>query len=216
LPPDSCTKAVSNYKDYKLGQSYQAGLLGRYSPYPFDYVVQHRWYDDENGIVKLLGVIGYAPNWSPSQHFSQDWNRYSLSEALARYGVPSKVLLHYWTFGWLYTIGLVYEDKGFLINYVGPIPEHGKEYSEEPVVICPTKNRPTSISIWMSSQQSGYPIAEVFEQFGYGYPESHSFYSTHSLGEVTHMTAQSFYETFLNPEATTCLTVPRDKGAMAP
>jgi hypothetical protein len=209
-------KSVLQYKDYELGQSYQAGLLGRHSPYPFDYVVQHRWFEGKNGVVNLLGVTGYSLNWSSPQYFTQDWRRYSLHEALKRYGPPSKVLLHYWDFGWQYSIGLVYEDKGFLIHYVGPIAEQGKEYTKEPVVICPTKNQPTSISIWMTDPQQGYPIAQAFDEFGYGYPDSMDFHSTWPLESITRMTTQTFYETFSNPDATTCLTVPRDKGEMAP
>jgi hypothetical protein len=210
-------KSVAQYKNYDIDQPYWvASLLGRHLPYPFDYVVQHRWFADKKGNVKLLGVIGYSLNWSPPEHFTQDWQRYSLSEALTRYGVPSKVLIHYWSFGWQYSIGLVYEDKGFMIKYVGPILDEGRELSENPVIICPTKNSPTSISIWLTTPQNGFPLSEAFDLFGYGYPDSHSGYSTHPLEEASRMTAQTFYETFLNPDATTCLSVPRDKGAMAP
>ena len=103
-------KSVSLYQDYQLGPEYTTSLFGRHTPYPFDYVVEHRWYADKNGIINLLGVTGYSLNWSPPQHFIQDWQRYSLSQALTRYGLPSKVLLHYWSFGWQYSLALVYEE----------------------------------------------------------------------------------------------------------
>ena len=111
-------KIVSRQEDDR-GLQYQTSLFGRHSPYPFDYTVKHRWFD-KNGIVNLFSVTGTALDWSPPQHFAQDWNRYALHEALARYGVPSKVLVHYWTFGWQYNIALVYEDQGIPDSLLRP------------------------------------------------------------------------------------------------
>lgn len=203
-------KSVSRNEDGR-GLQYRVSLLGRHSPYPFDYTVEHRWFD-KNGIVDLFGVTGTALNWSPPQHFVQDWNRYALHEALARYGVPSKVLIHYWSFGWQYNIALVYEDQGFLIAYSGPIDDSSFDYSDKPLSICPTQNRPTEISIWMAQPKS----AEL-KKLGFSYGEISSSYPFMlSLEEVTPLTTQSFYETFLNPDTTTCLTVPREKGEMGP
>jgi hypothetical protein len=203
-------KSVSRNEDSR-GLQYRASLFGRHSPYPFDYTVEHRWFD-KNGIVDLFGVTGSALNWSPPQHFAQDWHRYALHEALARYGVPSKVLVHYWSFGWQYNIALVYEDQGFLIAYSGLIGDGSFDYSENPLSICPTHNRPTRISIWMAQPKS----AEL-KKLGFSYGEISSSYPfVLSLEEVTPLTTQSFYETFLNPDTTTCLTVPREKGEMGP
>jgi hypothetical protein len=203
-------KSVSRNEDSR-GLQYRVSLFGRHSPYPFDYTVEHRWFD-QNGIVILFGVTGTALNWSPPQHFTQDWNRYALHEALARYGVPSKVLVHYWNFGWRYDITLVYEDKGFLIRYSGPINDAGDETSTKPMVICPVQNKPTEITIWMTK-----PAGDVLAKFQYGrWDLSPSHSPMPSLEEVTNMSVQTFYETFLNPNATTCLTVPRNKGEMAP
>ncbi len=203
-------KSVSRNEDDR-GLQYQVSLFGRHSPYPFDYTVKHRWFD-ENGIVSLFGVTGSALNWSPPQHFTQDWNRYALHKALARYGVPTKVLVHYWGFGWRYDITLVYEDKGFLIRYSGPIVDEGNEFSKEPVIICPTQNAPTEITVWMTK-----PASTALAKFEYGrWDLSPSHSPMPSLKEVTNMTVQKFYETFLNPDATACLTVPRAKGELAP
>ena len=116
-------KSVS--RTWKIARGYAVfgrGLFGRHAPYPFDYAVEHRWLMTRDGTRQIfLGVTGSALNWSPPQHFTQDWSRYALHEALARYGVPSKVLVHYWNFGVRYDITLVYEDKGFLIRYSGSI-----------------------------------------------------------------------------------------------
>ncbi len=203
-------KSVSRNEDTR-GLQYEVSLFGRHSPYPFDYTVKHRWFD-KNGIVSLFGVTGSALNWSPPQYFAQDWNRYALHEALARYGVPSKILMHYWSFGWRYNIALFYEEQGFLIAYLGPIGDGSFDYSEEPLLICPTRNRPTGISIWMTK-----PKGDALKKFGYNHGDiSPSQSYALSLEEVTKMTVQEFYNTFLDPNATTCLTVPRNKGESAP
>lgn len=203
-------KSVSRNEDSR-GLQYQVSLFGRHSPYPFDYTVRHRWFD-ENGVVNLFGVTGSALNWSPPQHFAQDWSRYALHETLGRYGVPSKVLVHYWNFGVRYDITLVYEDKGFLIRYSGPIDDTGDESSKKPVIICPVKNKPTEITIWMTK-----PASDALAGFGYGRRDlSLSDQSMATLEEVTDMREQDFYQTFFNPDATVCLTVPRNKGEMAP
>lgn len=203
-------KSVSRNEDSR-GLQYRASLFGRHSPYPFDYTVEHRWFD-KNGIVDLFGVTGSALNWSPPQHFAQEWNRYALHAALARYGVPSKVLVHYWNFGWRYDITLVYEDKGFLIRYSGSIIDEGKESSKKPVVICPTQNKPSEITIWMTQ-----PASKALANFEYGrWYLSPSNSPMPALEKVTKMSVPDFYNTFLNPDTTTCLTVPRDKGEMAP
>jgi hypothetical protein len=203
-------KSVSRNEDSR-GLQYRASLFGRHAPYPFDYTVEHRWFD-KNGIVNLLGVTGSALNWLPPQHFEQDWSRYALHEALARYGVPSKVLVHYWNFGVRYDITLVYEDKGFLIRYSGPIIDEESEISEKPVIICPTQNKPTEITIWMTQ-----PASKALANFEYGrWDLSPSHSPMPALEEVTKMSIPDFYNAFLNPDTTTCLTVPRDKGEMAP
>jgi hypothetical protein len=203
-------KSVSRQEDGR-GLQYRTSLFGRYSPYPFDYTVEHRWFD-KNGIVNLFSVTGSALNWSPPQHFAQDWNRYALPEALARYGVPSKVLVHYWSFGWQYNIALFYEDQGFLIAYSGLIGDGSFDYSEKPLRICPAQNRPTEISIWMAE-----PKSDTLKRLGFNHGEIDPAESyALSLEEVTDVTVQDFYNTFLNPSATTCLTVPREKGESAP
>jgi hypothetical protein len=211
----SLGKSVASRQTNDLGTLYLASLFGRHSPYPFDYVVEHRFYERDN-VVYLLGVTGYSLGWSPPQHFTQDWQRYSLDQVLVRFGQPSQVLLHYWDFGWQYSIGLVYEDKGVLIQYVGPIPGERSYLSEEPVTICPVQNRPTAISMWLTKPDSGFRIAEAFTQFGYVYPDSHDFSHVLTLEEAVEMSAETFYETYLDPDAQVCLKAPRNLGDLAP
>jgi hypothetical protein len=122
------------------------------------------------------------------------------------------VLVHYWSFGWQYNIALVYEDQGFLIAYSGPIGDGSSDDSEGSLNICPTQNRPTKINIWMAQ-----PKSDKLRKLGFRHGEIDPSASyALSLEEVTEMTVQEFHNTFLDPNGTTCLIVPRDKGEMAP
>ena len=208
-------KSVSNQPTTDLGMKHLVDLFGRHSPYPFDYVIHHQLYE-RDGIVYLLGVTGYAIGWSPPQHFTQDWQQYSLDRVLARFGTPTEVLLHYWDYGLRYTVGVVYEDLGILIKYSGQIPGYEPGRSESPILICPTQNRPTAIGIWLTQPGSGFLITDAFARLGYGYPYSLHFSSTPSLQEATGMSVDTFYVTYLNSDSLVCLKAPRNLGDMAP
>jgi hypothetical protein len=82
----SLGKSVSSQQTSSLGVGHEVGLFGRHEPYPFDYVISHRLYERDN-VVYLIGVTGYSLGWSPPQHFTQDWQRYSLDQVLARFGL---------------------------------------------------------------------------------------------------------------------------------
>ena len=48
-------RSVAQYKDDELDQPYWvSSLFVRHAPYPFEDVVQHRWYADKNGVVKAI------------------------------------------------------------------------------------------------------------------------------------------------------------------
>ncbi len=69
------------------GTGHRTGLLGRRESYPFDYVVEHVFYEQE-GAVSLIGALGHVPGWpadewSLSPRFVQDWERYTLDQVLA-------------------------------------------------------------------------------------------------------------------------------------
>lgn len=215
-------KSVSDRETY-LGEIYSGmghtvGLFGRHSPYPYDYVIQHQVYE-RDGVVFLLGVKGYSLNWSPPQHFGQDWQRYSLDQVLARFGVPSDVLLHYYRWGQWYTIGLVYDDLGMLVMITGEIPDDPSSQeplSQEPVVICPTQNRPVEIGIWLVDPAADFDIADAFARFGYIYPDSYPFVWALSLEEAAGMDVETFYQTYLDSDAPVCLEALQELGEGAP
>jgi len=135
------------------------------------------------------------------------------------------VLLHYWSFGWLYTIGVVYDDLGILILYTGEIPdEPSRVEGEDIVAICPTQNRPTEIGLWLTDPAANPSVSDAFAQFGYIYPDPHPFYRTTSLEraratsleQATGMNLETFYNAYLNPDTPTCLEASGKLGDNVP
>ncbi|MEJ5308298.1 MAG: hypothetical protein WHX52_00880 [Anaerolineae bacterium] len=202
-------KSVSReWESADWGTQHKVGILGRQGTYPFDYVVEHVFYE-KDGIVTLIGVHGHTPGWPADEwpaprYFAQDWNRYALSQILARYGKPTQVLLHYWSEGDApYSLGLVYEDQGILIEYMGLA--HG-EYTEgnyypDYVIMDIGAAHFTDINIWLRSSASQNSMEDVFRAVGGGYLGLLSFVSTPTLEEATGMSVDAFYEVFLSPEA---------------
>ncbi len=201
------------------GTRHRVELMGRQGTYPFDYVVEHVFYE-QAGVVTLIGVHGHtlgwpADEWPVPQYFAQDWERYSLSQILTRYGKPTQVLLHYWSEGDApYSLGLVYEDHGMLIEYMGLA--HG-EYTEgnyypDYEILDIGTGYFTDVNIWLRSPTSGSSMEDVFRDFGGGYLGLLSFVSTPTLDEATEMSVDAFYEVFQNPEADVSLRVLGELG----
>jgi hypothetical protein len=207
----------------KWGMGHRTGLLGRYESYPFDYVVEHIIYEQE-GIVSLIGTQGHVPGWpadewSLSPRFVQDWERYTLDQVLARFGRPTQVLLHYWSdhesfFG----VGVLYEDRGILVEYMGLAQgekEEGKYYFD-PVVICPTRSQLTDINIWLKSPEAELSLTDVFVDSGGGYLGLLPYQNTPSLEDATGMSLDTFYTTYLDPNADACMGAQWDLGDFLP
>jgi hypothetical protein len=205
------------------GTGYRTGLLGRRESYPFDYVVEHVFYE-RRGTVSLIGAQGHVPGWpadewSISPRFLQDWERYTLDQVLARFGRPSRVLLHYWSESVApFSVGVLYEDRGILVEYMGlaqgEIEED--EYHFDPVVICPTRNRLTDINVWLKSPETETFLKDVFTDFGGGYLGLLPYRNTPSLKDATGMSLGAFYETYVDPDADACLEARWDGGDFFP
>jgi hypothetical protein len=207
-------KGIASWES-DLGMQHRVSLFGRHSPYPFDYVLEHHLIE-RDGVVFLLGVKGYSLDWSDPVHFSEDWQRLALDRVLARYGPPSQVLLHYWQAGWRYTLGLAYDRLGVLVSYTGALPSDWLEAGESPVVICPTIDPPTEVTLWLADPSSGYLVSDAFARFGYVYPVQRPFLAAHSLEETTGWTVGEFYETYLDGETAACLEAVRELGEWIP
>jgi hypothetical protein len=212
------------------GYSHEVSLFGRRAQYPFDYVVEHTFYE-HGGTVQLLEVIGHAlggytwynSGWSTSQVFSREWHYYSLDQILARYGQPTQVLLHYWPYeGALYSLAVLYEDEGIMVAYVGPV--HGEDTGENPyqldtITICPTTDLITDINLWLKSPDLDDSLAQIYDkwQLGEGYytlPFSED--RSPNLEDVTDMSLEEFYYTFLDPTTTICIQALGNLSDMLP
>lgn len=202
--------------DPGLETAHRVGLFGRHDPYPFDYIVEHKLYE-QDGVVYMIGVHGHTLRWfatgnpaGPStKYFSQDWQRYSLDQILARFGKPSQVLLHYWPEGEgdLYSVGVMYEDRGILIEYMGLAQRKPGDdgYLADPTVICPTWDQLTDINIWLKAPTADLSMTDVFTTFGGGYLMLLPYRSTPSLEEATEMSLDAFYETYQDPDTQICI-----------
>jgi hypothetical protein len=205
------------------GMGYRTGLLGRHESYPFDYVVEHIIYE-QGGIVSLIGAQGHVPGWpadewSLSPRFVQDWERYTLDQVLARLGRPSQVLLHYWSdHESLFSVGVLYEDRGVLIDYMGMAQgeREAGEYHFDSVVICPARSHLTDINVWLKSPEMEPSLTDVFMGFGGGYLGLLSYWNTPSLEDATGMSLDTFYTTYLDPNADACMEAQWDLGDFLP
>jgi hypothetical protein len=207
----------------KWGTGYKTGLLGRREAYPFDYVVEHRIYE-QGGTVSLIGARGHVPGWpadewSLSPRFVEDWERYTLDQVLARFGKPSQVLLHYWFESIApFSVGVLYEDRGILVEYMG-LTQGEKdegEYSFNPVVICPTRSQFTDINVWLKSPETEPSLTDVFVDFGGGYLGLLPYRNTPSLEDATGMSLDTFYTTYLDPNTDVCLEAQSKEGDYFP
>lgn len=205
------------------GMGHKVGLLGRHELYPFDYVVEHILYE-HGGTVSLIGAQGHVPGWPAdewllSPRFAQDWDHYTLDQVLAKFGKPSQVLLHYWgDFEALFSVGVLYEERGILVEYMGLArgEKEEDEYLFETVVLCPTRDRVTDINVWLRSPEMDISLSDVFVSFGGGHPGLLPYRNTPSLKEATGMSLDAFYATYLDSDADICLEAQGGLGDFVP
>lgn len=158
-----------------------------------DYYLMHAFYE-RAGIIQSIQVEG-ALYGNASEHFAQDWHRYSPDQMLNRHGKPSQVYIQlvppierdalvY------YQLWLVYDHFGFYVVYTGPA------IYELPIMrVCLRFEEVTNIALRL---QSPWPGGSVLES-----PEL-----LRTLEEATGMSVEMFYETFRNPEGDMCLESP--------
>jgi hypothetical protein len=160
-----------------------------------------------------------ADEWSLSPRFVQDWERYTLDQVLARFGKPSQVLLHYWfDHESLFSVGVLYEDRGILVEYMGLVQgEKGAGgYHFDSMVICPTRNHLTDINIWLKSPEMEPSLTDLFVDGGGGYLSLLPYQNTPSLEDATGMSLDTFYTTYLDPNADVCMEAQWDLGDCLP
>ena len=214
----SLGKSLAIYSDntLNLGGVRRVALFGRHDPYPFEYMLEHEIYE-YGGLVSLIGARAQMFGGQPFGELLQDWTRYTANHTLARYGVPSEVLLHYWSDDpdSPYTVGLVYERDGVLVEYEGQVkllPEYNLDNSVQvgQAVICLDEDHINGINVWVRSPWGSTAMSDVFKQLGGNFPKH--FNSTPTLEEATGMSLEVFYEKFLEPRPEICLVADRRLG----
>ena len=214
-------KSIAIYSDntLNLGGVRRVAIFGRHDPYPYEYMLEHEIYE-YGGLVSLIGARAQTFGGQPMEELLQDWTRYTAYHILARYGIPSEVMLHYWSddADSPYTVGLIYERDGLLVEYEGQVkllPEANLENSVQDgqAVICLDEDHISGINVWVRSPWGSTAMSEVFKQLGGTFPKH--FYSTPTLEDATGMSLEAFYEKFLEPRPEICLVADRRLGDLA-
>jgi len=207
------------------GTDHATTLFWRRDPYPYDYIVAHH-FSEKDGLVSLISIQGHTSGWPTQirpvpQHFTQNWQRYTLAQVLQRYGKPSEILLHYWRDMIApYGVRLVYEERNFVIEYMGlsggEFPPD--QYDYDSVSICIGENRLTDINLWLMAPavREGTSLSDMFRDSGGGYLQLTRSISRPTLEEATGMSVDEFYRIFLNPGVERCLEADGTLGDHAP
>ena len=166
------------------------------SPYSNATYMDHGYYIN-NGIVEYISIYNYslAPN-------------YYLPKFLENYGQPSEVWIQ--TFSqeeigqWNFTYYLFYMDKGILVEYgLGTSIENA--VVDDKLQNCLKHAESPLIYLW-SPEQNKMSFQEAKQKFilPQNLPEPMS------LLDATGMDVKTFFETFKNPDAITCIQTPKD------
>jgi predicted Zn-dependent peptidase len=84
------------------------------------------------------------------------------------------------------------------------------------VVICPTQSHLTDINVWLKSPEMGSSLTDVFVDFGGGYLGLLPYGNTPSLEDATGTSLDTFYATYLDPNADACMGAQWGLGDLLP
>lgn len=152
------------------------------------------------GIVQSVEVQSEVFGDPQSNHFAQDWQRYSPAQVLTRYGVPSQIQLSLSPITepgaiMQYGLTIAYDNLGFYIHYIGPAAD-GKAKTRA----CPIWKQVTSIDLKLQVPEPGVSVLPPIS------PEDKPF--VHTLEEATGMSLDTFYQTFKRANSQACLDLP--------
>jgi hypothetical protein len=144
-------------------------------------------------------------------YFSQLFGNLFLPKILSEYGTPSQVMILPFyddpdapkDFNSLFSLVLVYQEKGFLIEYLFP-----KEKGTSDYIGCPSKAAYLSLITWAPKNQPTLEDA-VRGNSGLGI-NSHNLAQFKSLEEATTMTSDSFIHTFSKEKSRDCIETPQN------
>lgn len=154
-------------------------------------------FTEEDGVIQLVEVRGQAYTHTPYGLFAQDWQRYSIDQILARYGVPSHVKVSFSPPSEPgappgYTMTIAYEDSGFWIRYHG-----SATYDGTLVRVCPAFTAVNYIVFHLQSRE--FKTTVFWPDLG-GYERT--------LEEATGMSLNTFYDDFKDASDQSCLESP--------
>jgi hypothetical protein len=151
---------------------------------------------EENGVVQSIKLVGDTYTGEPTDRFQSIWHKhYAWDHILTNLGTPSEILVAINSANYAdparYGLTLIYENIGLMITYVGP----AEEMSEAGIRACPNFDKLTLISVMLVPVNQGRNLAEDKQMAD---PFSHP------LEEITGMSVEVFYETFINSNASAC------------
>lgn len=141
--------------------------------------------------------------------FAQTFEYYMLPSILSTYGAPEQVSLATWQDDpdhpriktQPFSLVLFYPDQGFFVEYVTEREVIGNRYAG-----CPSKSH-IYLGTWDPKKVLSLPY--VAQKAGSVINELNTDYFQ-SVEDATSLTLDEFYNTFKNPENTTCLETSRD------
>jgi hypothetical protein len=178
-----------------------------------DHHFHYQSYHEKGDVLDRIGIHAVPPAGEDGYYaygdpqFAEDWRAYMLSQILEAYGLPSQVFLETYKSGpdrLPFRLLLFYPSRGFLVMYEGSIGEEGKgEWVEagKAIRICPWRS---DISLWLWSPDHVMTFGDL------GISSQVNLERLRSLEEATGMSVEQFYETFVQPDAETCLETPAD------
>ena len=200
------------YSNVASGVFHQASLFSRQTSYPHDYTVHHSFFEQDS-VVQLLGVSArslggetfYARSWPRSSQLLEDWQSYTLDQVLARYGVPTQVLVYHWPrdhapFG----IALLYEPDDIMFIYMGAV----QLQADGQLAICPAREHIEDINIWLRATDFDVPFDTIYRNYQIGgYHSATTFPNAFilTIEEAVGMSVETFFEIYLDPDAEQCL-----------
>jgi hypothetical protein len=154
------------------------------------------WYLIQDGIVNEIGIYNY--DLAPAYYFH---------EFLATYGQPGEVWLRTYSrpddYGSQpFLFELFYPDQGILVEFSGG----GGQNHGNVIRNCFTGMGMKYPSIYLWSPEKKMSFEEAAKEF----LDIKSLPAPRSILDATGMDVQTFYETFVNPDNTTCLETPAD------
>ena len=140
--------------------------------------------------------------------FREQFATFLMPSVLSSYGKPSQFLLLPVLYDppllidSIMSLVLLYEDRGFLIEYVFPNGAEGDDF-----IGCPSETGAISIVTWSpETEPSLGDTAELLSAYGLN-ALSVDYYKP--IEEATSLTSDEFYELLVAPEKSACLKTPR-------